>query len=715
MIDPDEKRTDAPTGIASLQAAFVEAFRLAAGAATDPSPLFPSLNTIVADLAGFPDALPSPDTLSLAALKAGFAFTQAGRGLGLDLTKLFVLGCQVRDLFRQQGVDAGSRSHAEPSFVSIYFDAFLRGVATESAHLDAMVFHKKLREANRFVLQERRRYYSIFKRMAEPAFIIDHDLRLLETNRAFDGFFQITGKDHIGKNCYEVLGEEFRAACVLGDFLRTQKGLPGIEIDLMVHGEPRSIIVNGTFLGDINQEPSGGIVILQDITPRRIAELALRDSERQYRTLVENVPDVTWRLNQDGEFVFISPNAQEIYGYSASEMMGQDFVQSQLAPDGGEVRFCRIHPDDMDLVRNELTLFFASHLPLGSVARRLPQQLPSDLVDGAGGRGRNYDVKYRFQKKDGSWVWIHERASRIDAQDGEWYADGVSSDITDLKMAEAELERHHFRLAELVDERTIELQTANQQLKREIAFRKQTEQALRDLTTRLADSNKELDQFAHVASHDLKEPLMLIMAFSERLIRKYSAQLDDKAQEYLRRISLAAEQMRQLIEGFLALSQVTSGASPYEEVDLTDLVQEVLHNLEERIKESNARIEIGQLGRLGGDRVQLRQLFQNIIANALKYRRTEGQPLVVLQGGMVDDAYYEIVIQDNGIGFDPQDAERIFRPLERLHSRREYEGTGMGLTTCQKIVARHGGEISARGAVGQGATFIIRLPAGLLR
>ena len=160
---------------------------------------------------------------------------------------------------------------------------------------------------------------------------------------------------------------------------------------------------------------------------------------------------------------------------------------------------------------------------------------------------------------------------------------------------------------------------------------------------------------------------------------------------------------------------MTSGARPYEEIDLADLVHEVLQSLEERIKESNARIEIGQLGRLGGDRVQLRQLFQNIIANALKYRKTDGQPLVVLQGSLVDDGHYEILIQDNGIGFDPQDAERIFKPLERLHSRRDYEGTGMGLTTCQKIVARHGGEISARGELGHGATFIVRLPAGLVK
>ncbi|MDD5758291.1 MAG: PAS domain S-box protein [Desulfobulbaceae bacterium] len=722
MHDPDVTRTkQLPGHLASLPGAFAEAFWHIQDNHTevDPSSLFPSLHSIASDLAGLPDSPSPPDLLLSAALKSGQEFCQAGRGLALDLAKLLVLACKTRDLFKSHGVLAHlGRSEEADAFLETYFDTLLRGVAVEWARLEAAAFHTQLRDANRFILQERRRYYSIFKRMVEPAFIIDREMRLLETNRAFDSLFQLKGKRHIGKNCYDVLGEEFREACLLDDFLHSTQGRSGVEIDLLIHGESRSIIVNGTFLGDINHESSGGIVILQDNTSRRAIERALQESEQQYRSLIENVPDVTWRLNQDGDFVFISPNAQEIYGYSASEMLGQGSVQSLLDSShstqerGGEgVRLGRIHPDDVDVVRNELRLFFSSHLRADAATPCVHWPLPQEGRE----TGRSYDVKYRFQKKDGRWVWIHERACRIDSQDGECYADGISSDITDLKQAEAELERHHFRLAEIVDERTVELKTANKQLKKEIDVRRQTEQALRDLTTRLADSNRELEQFAHVASHDLKEPLMLIVAFSERLIKKYSAQLEEKAQEYLRRISMSADHMRQLVDGFLALSLVTTGAAPYEEVDLADLVQEVVQSLEERIKESDARIEIGELGRLGGDRLQLRQLFQNIIANALKYRKMDGRPLVVLRGSLVDEAHYEIMIQDNGIGFDPKDAEKIFRPLQRLHSRRDYEGTGMGLTTCQKIVARHGGEIWAQGSPGQGATFVIRLPVSLLR
>lgn len=716
MHDPDVTRTEFPAHLAFLPGAFAEAFRLVLGnhTAAEPSSLFPSLHTIAADIGGLPDLSLSSDTLVAAALKAGQEFCQAGKRLGLDLAKLLSLACQTRDLFKTPPL---GRSDESEAMIGSYFDTFLRGVAVEWARLEAVTFHKQLREANRFILQERRRYYSIFKRMVEPAFIIDRQMRLLETNRAFDSLFQLCGKQHIGKDCYQVLGEEFRSACLLDDFLHSTKGRSGVEIDLIIHGELRSIIVNGTFLGDINHESSGGIVILQDNTSRRTIERALRESEQQYRSLIENVPDVTWRINQVGDFVFISPNAETIYGHSPTEMLGQSSDQpspdpSHFTHEGDGVRFGRIHPDDVDVVRNELRLFFASHQRADAATLLVQRHLSSEAGREA---GKGYDVKYRFQKKDGRWAWIHERACRIDLQDGECYADGISSDITDLKRAEAELERHHFRLAEIVDERTVELKTANQQLKKEIAVRRQTERALRDLTTRLADSNRELEQFAHVASHDLKEPLMLIVAFSERLIKKHSGELAEKAQEYLRRISASADHMRQLVDGFLALSLVTTGAAPYEEVDLADLVQEVVQSLEERIKESGARIEIGQLGRLGGDRLQLRQLFQNIIANALKYRKMDGRPLVVLRGTLVDKAHYEIMIQDNGIGFDPKDAERIFRPLERLHSRRDYEGTGMGLTTCQKIVARHGGEIWAQGAPGKGATFVIRLPATLLK
>lgn len=703
MTCPDSKRSRliSPARLAEVSKGLVAIVRNEAGPPCDPpANLFvPLLASLVETLVPACRHPALPRELGTAAFNAGCAFARLVRGVGLPGDQAVTTACRVATLLGYPGPGEAS-DEGEPGLAAsgLYFEHFVRGVADEVFRLETAGVRKKLREANRFVLQERRRYFSIFKRMAEPAFIVDQDLHLLETNKAFDHFFMVTGREHIGEECYQVLGDEFRLACDLCEVLGNPVGGGEVEIDLTIQGQPRSIIVNGTFLGEVNHEAAGGIVIIQDITARRAAERALAERERLYRTLTETMPDATWRADQSGCFDYLSPNAFRIYGYAAEVLQGDPFL-----------RWRAIHPDDSALVRDAYNRFF-------DAAEDRPSRPSTDNGGGANATIRAYDAKFRFQRGDGTWVWVHERANYLEKRDGRWCATGISSDITALKMVEAELERHHFRLAELVDERTAQLLGVNQQLKQEVKVRRQTEQALIELTARLSASNQELDQFAHVASHELKEPLILIKAFSERLKSKYADCLDGKGREYLARISAAAEHMRQLVDGFLALSQVSSGGQPYEEIDLNDLVQEVLRDLEARIIESNALIEIGNLGRLGGDRVQIRQLFQNIIANALKYSKPEEQPRVVLKGGLAaDQTFYEILVQDNGIGFDPRDAERIFKPLERLHSRRDYEGTGMGLTTCQKIVARHGGEIMARGSLGQGATFIIRLPAGMIR
>nr|MBF0221590.1 PAS domain S-box protein [Desulfobulbaceae bacterium] len=584
--------------------------------------------------------------------------------------------------------------------VRAYSKAFLLSLSKEWLRLATLPYHKKLREANRYILLEKRRYFTIFNRMSEPAFIVDHDLHILDTNKAFMEFFQLSGKDHLGKTCLEVLGEDLCVLCRLEKVLDKHRSFSGIEAEISVNGERHYVVVSGTFLGDINNDFSGGIIILQDITSNKKTQSALRDSEEKYRSLIENVPDVTWRSDPYGHLTYISPNFEKICGYNPIDLNGA----------GASDKFAMIHPDDVDMVRNEFGLFFVSRLPDGSILRNLPGDEVEWSMDEHALNGlKKYDVTYRYRKNDGSWMWVHDRASKIYEQDGCWYTDGVFSDVTDLKEAEAELEKHHFRLAELVDERTSELRRVNKNLKKEISFRKKAENDLLLLASKLSVSNQELEQFAHVASHDLKEPLMLIKAFSEKLLSKHHRSLDTKGEEYLQRIISATERMSELIEGLLALSRITSAEQKYEKIDLTDLVREVIENLETRIHETDGTVEIKTLGCLGGDRVQLRQLFQNLIANALKFRKAGHGPTVKISSFFVDDVC-EIFVEDDGIGFEQSHGEQIFKPLQRLHSRREFEGTGLGLATCRKIVTRHGGEIEAKGEPDKGAVFIIRLP-----
>ncbi|HEY9614124.1 ATP-binding protein [Allocoleopsis sp.] len=238
----------------------------------------------------------------------------------------------------------------------------------------------------------------------------------------------------------------------------------------------------------------------------------------------------------------------------------------------------------------------------------------------------------------------------------------------------------------------------------------------------LARSNGELEKFAHVASHDLQEPLRKIISFGDRLQAKYGEVLTEQGCDYLERMQKAAERMQTLIHDLLTLSRITTKAQPFVPVNLAQIVQEVLSDLEVRIEQSNGQVEVGGLPILDADPLQMRQLMQNLISNALKFHpkvqspkvRIESQCLkgedLVLLGNSAKPTLCQIRVEDNGIGFDEQYLERIFNPFQRLHGRHDYEGTGMGLAICRKIVERHNGSITAQSTLGQGSTFIVTLP-----
>ncbi|MGE5532237.1 MAG: sensor histidine kinase, partial [Bacteroidota bacterium] len=229
----------------------------------------------------------------------------------------------------------------------------------------------------------------------------------------------------------------------------------------------------------------------------------------------------------------------------------------------------------------------------------------------------------------------------------------------------------------------------------------------------------ELEQFAYVASHDLQEPLRKIMAFGDRLQIGAGSLLDERSRDYLGRMLNAAQRMSGLINDLLAYSRITTKAQPFSPVNLAQVVQEVLSDLEVAIEEAGARVEVGELPTIDADPSQMRQLLQNLIGNALKFRR-EGVPLVVLvesqilQGVPYPGAGLRNMMQlrviDNGIGFEERFAERIFEVFERLHSREEYPGSGMGLAICRKIVERHHGTITAASKPGEGSVFTVTMP-----
>jgi signal transduction histidine kinase len=263
------------------------------------------------------------------------------------------------------------------------------------------------------------------------------------------------------------------------------------------------------------------------------------------------------------------------------------------------------------------------------------------------------------------------------------------------------------------------LQRTNQTLEERVAERTA---AAEDRARELARSNQELEQFSSVASHDLQEPLRKVRMFGDRLRDRLGDAISAEAAEDLHRMQNAAERMQALINDLLDFSRVTHRGQPFAQVDLGAVAAEVVSDLEARILELDATVEVGELPVVHADPTQMRQLLQNLISNALKFHRPDVPPVVQVHAETltaqaprfaaekVAAARYVLTVSDNGIGFEEQYAERIFSPFERLHARAAYEGTGIGLSIARKIVWRHGGNITATSAPGEGATFTITLP-----
>ncbi len=268
---------------------------------------------------------------------------------------------------------------------------------------------------------------------------------------------------------------------------------------------------------------------------------------------------------------------------------------------------------------------------------------------------------------------------------------------------------------------------------KDITERKRSAEALEIKAAELSRSNAELEQFAFVASHDLQEPLRKIRAFGDRLKTKCEAALPEEGADYLGRMQNAAARMQTLINDLLTFSRVISRTEPFALVDLAQITQEVLSDLEVRIEKTGAEVVVGELPKLEADALQLRQLLQNLIGNALKFQPPNAKPKVEIGGRMItgregnvtgfpetdprvsgmaadEQSFFQLVIKDNGIGFDEKYLDRIFAVFQRLHGRQEYEGTGIGLAVCRRIVDRHKGVISAKSRPGEGATFIVTLP-----
>jgi len=478
----------------------------------------------------------------------------------------------------------------------------------------------------------------------------------------------------------------------------------------------------------------------------RVVEASLPADPDELRTIVDTSDDLICVTEIDGRFRWVNRAFQRRLGYTPGSLVG---VQS----------FSLIHPDDVGAVleaarspANAITVAFRFRHADGSwVHVEMNRRIAYDDVGNRTGTvivsrdvtaRRLAEDRFRllsehspigiYIAQDREIRYVNPRFEQLTGFSAE---ELIGSDPLQLVLPEDRQMVHDCAVAMLKGERQAEYEYRILNRAGEIRWimeslvsieyegrraalgnyidvteRKAQDEELQRTIKELARSNEELGQFAYVASHDLQEPLRMVASFTQLLGRRYKGKLDEDADEFIRYAVQGVNRMQQLINDLLDYSRVGTRGNPMMPVDCDKVIARVLDSLTTRIDENDATVTIGPMPTIVADAMQLEQLFQNLIGNALKYRG-EAAPAVSVTAAEERDGWH-FQVKDNGIGIDPAYAERIFIIFQRLHGKEEYEGTGIGLAICKKIVDRHGGRIWVESSPGQGSTFHFILPNG---
>jgi PAS domain S-box-containing protein len=458
---------------------------------------------------------------------------------------------------------------------------------------------------------------------------------------------------------------------VIGEILNrlsNKKAITNYDAHLLCKdGSIRHVTINSSVLWEGNRFVHTRCFTV-DVTEKKLAAEAVKESEERFRMMANLVPLTIWTTDTGGYCNFLSVRWKEATGQPVEQGLGEGWIGF-------------IHPEDRENIRNSWTR---------SLSAKRPFEARFRLLNAEGG----YSVNYA------------NSALRYDAS-GEFAGYiAIFQDVSSDELIKSSLEK-------IVLDRTEDLRKRNADLKT-------AEKALQEKNKELEEINNQLSSFAHIASHDLQEPLRKIQAFSNRLFEMEGDKISEKGKELYRRIQHSSGQMKNLIQDLLTYSQSSGNEEKLERVDLDALFAEVVSELEIKIGERKAVIKNLGLPSLNIVRFQFHQLFLNLLTNAIKFTVEGIVPEVIVSSDLVSgvqgssDArkmYHHITVKDNGIGFEPGQAEKIFEMFYRLHGRSEYEGTGLGLAICKKIVENHKGIIRAESRVNEGATFHIYLPA----
>jgi PAS domain S-box-containing protein len=533
---------------------------------------------------------------------------------------------------------------------------------------------KKAEEA---LNQSQKLLYDIINGFPSPIFVKDIEGRFLIINNKLEELLGVKNEELKGKTDYDLITKELAEDYRANDqkVLEEGKAMTIEEEADLIDGH-HTFIANKFPIYDINGKPYGVGSISTDITERKLLE----EKIQKLADVVESSNDAIITKSLEGIITSWNKGAEKIYDYNAEEVIGQNI--SILAPNS---------------LKDEIS------------------QLIEKIKQGK--QIEHYETLR--VKKNGTLINVSITLSPIFDASGKLIAiSTIARDITENKKAEEKTQELLEKLQSSEEELTAsneelqatseELKTTNEELHLQMDFEVAAKRELEEIAIKLRISNKELEQFAYVASHDLQEPLRMVTSFTQLLERRYKNKLDKEADEYIGFIVEGSKRMKYLINDLLEFSRLNTQSREFESVLLKITLEDVLRNLTASITENNAQITHDPLPAIRGDPSQINQLLQNLITNAIKFHGDE--PPKIHISAEESNGEWIIAVSDEGIGIDPEHQEQIFRIFKRLHTREEYAGTGIGLAICKRIIDKHNGQIWVESELGKGSTFYFTIP-----
>jgi PAS domain S-box-containing protein len=502
------------------------------------------------------------------------------------------------------------------------------------------------RAAERAVSESEKRFRAVVEDQTDLICRFKPDGLLTFVNESFCRFHGKRSGELIGTNFFQTLSEE-DAAVPLSYINSLPPNEPVVSFDHRLHAPDKLVVWHQYRVRRLFEEKGGTRefqAVIQDITQRKQSEQALRASEEKYRSLVDHIPDVVWTADSNRDLIYISGNVVKVLGHHAQELLG------------GQLWLNRIHPEDAARVEQAY------------------QKLFSD--------GEQFDVEYRICRKDGEWVWLHNRALATRPREGVMCADGIFTDITQ---------------------------------------RRQSEAAIQQTKDAAEAANLAKSQFLANMSHELRTPLNAIIGFSEILADKTFGELNDRQLKYSNNILNSGRHLLQLINDILDLAKVEAGRvelmrntfSVAKALSEVQTIVKTLANKKHILLESEVAAELPELF---ADEAKFKQVMYNLLSNAIKFTPDGGKVFVTatVQNANAGDSFLQIAVTDTGIGIKPNDQERVFKEFEQVDSSygRQQQGTGLGLALTKRLVEMHGGNIrvESEGIEGKGSTFTFSIP-----